>query len=568
MSSVPPDDHEDKDDDTRIELLRSMKVPEIDRIISDLAQAKGTQGSGASAARVDMPANSSAAALRNEALMSPSARKAAALKVAMGESSQEDARRLDANHRFWSTQPVPAMSDQHSEDAAHAPVEPAKQLSEVSAEPYNLPDGFEWVSIDVSQDAELQETYELLSKNYVEDDDAMFRFAYPIDFLRWGLTPPHYHKDWHVGVRVTKTRKLVACITGVPATLDLYGRAVPICEINYLCVHKKLRSKRLAPMLIKEVTRRVNLRGIWQAAYTAGVVLPRPVASCRYYHRSIDPKKLIEIGFSRLDPRTTMQLTVRKAKLPSTPLSAGIRAMLPSDVPSAAIALNRYLAQTSSMRPIFTAEEVAHWLLPREGVIDCVVVPRKETRKRAREILEAAVQRIEAHRQESLKANPREAAGGTNSVGGDEAAAAEARQIVDWEKIIKAAVGEGAEDDEVVIVTDLVSFYHLPSIVIRNPKYTHLYAAYLYYYVADSIPLKQLLLDALIIARDKGIDVFNCLELLQNSEVFKDLQYIPGDGCLQYCAFCDESFAHGLLLTHFQPSFPFPQTSLTGAALK
>lgn len=53
-------------------------------------------------------------------------------------------------------------------------------------------------------------------------------------------------------------------------------------EINFLCVHKKLRSKRVAPVLIREITRRVNLRGIFQAVYTAGVVLPKPVATCRF----------------------------------------------------------------------------------------------------------------------------------------------------------------------------------------------------------------------------------------------------------------------------------------------
>lgn len=63
------------------------------------------------------------------------------------------------------------------------------------------------------------------------------------------------------------------------------ANTMPMVEINFLCVHKKLRTKRLAPVLIKEITRRVNLRGIWQAAYTAGVVIPRPVASCRYWHR-------------------------------------------------------------------------------------------------------------------------------------------------------------------------------------------------------------------------------------------------------------------------------------------
>jgi hypothetical protein len=53
-------------------------------------------------------------------------------------------------------------------------------------------------------------------------------------------------------------------------------------EINFLCVHKKLRAKRLAPVLIKEITRRVNLENVWQAAYTAGIVLPKPLATCRF----------------------------------------------------------------------------------------------------------------------------------------------------------------------------------------------------------------------------------------------------------------------------------------------
>jgi glycylpeptide N-tetradecanoyltransferase len=124
-----------------------------------------------------------------------------------------------------------------------------------------------------------------------------------------------------VGVRNAKTKKLVACITGVPAMITVYGAAMKMCEINFLCIHKKLRSKRLAPVLIKEVTRRVNLEGIFQAAYTAGVVIPKPVASCRYYHRSINPKKLIEVGFSRLAPRMTMTRTLRLYQLPDVSVS-------------------------------------------------------------------------------------------------------------------------------------------------------------------------------------------------------------------------------------------------------
>jgi glycylpeptide N-tetradecanoyltransferase len=58
-------------------------------------------------------------------------------------------------------------------------------------------------------------------------------------------------------------------------------------EINFLCVHKGLREHRLAPILIKEITRRVNLTNVWQAVYTAGVLLPRPIAKCRYFSHSL-----------------------------------------------------------------------------------------------------------------------------------------------------------------------------------------------------------------------------------------------------------------------------------------
>lgn len=57
---------------------------------------------------------------------------------------------------------------------------------------------------------------------------------------------------------------------------------IRMVEINFLCVHKKLRSKRVAPVLIREITRRVNQEGIFQAAFTAGVILPKPIATCRF----------------------------------------------------------------------------------------------------------------------------------------------------------------------------------------------------------------------------------------------------------------------------------------------
>ena len=79
----------------------------------------------------------------------------------------------------------------------------------------------------------------------------MCRFKYSQEFLQWALHPPGYFPEWHVGVRVTGSGKLVGFITGVPAVISMAGREVKVAEINFLCVHKKLRSKRLAPVLIK-----------------------------------------------------------------------------------------------------------------------------------------------------------------------------------------------------------------------------------------------------------------------------------------------------------------------------
>ena len=92
----------------------------------------------------------------------------------------------------------------------------------------------------------------------------MFRFDYSIDFLRWALLVPNRYKEWLVGVRVTKSSKLVGFISGVPVHMVLnQDNKIKMAEINFLCVHKKLRTNRLAPLLIKEVTRRINRRNIW-----------------------------------------------------------------------------------------------------------------------------------------------------------------------------------------------------------------------------------------------------------------------------------------------------------------
>ncbi|KAF5840192.1 Myristoyl-CoA:protein N-myristoyltransferase, N-terminal domain-containing protein [Dunaliella salina] len=201
----------------------------------------------------------------------------------------------------------------------------------------------------------------------------MFRFAYPANFLRWALSPPGFTTDWLVGVRASTNSKLVGFISAIPVDMVVNGKEIKMVEINFLCVHKKLRSKRLAPVLIKEITRRVNLHNIWQAAFTAGALLPRPIATCRYWHRSLSPKKLIDIGFSRLAPRMTMARTIKLYKLPDAPITPGIRPFESRDAPQVVELLNNYL-QRYRITQKFSLEDVLHWFTPRENVVDAYVV--------------------------------------------------------------------------------------------------------------------------------------------------------------------------------------------------
>lgn len=176
-----------------------------------------------------------------------------------------------------------------------------------------------------------------------------------------------------VGVRVEKNLKLVAFISGIPVRTIVEGEKMKMAEINFLCVHKKLRKFRMAPVLIKEVTRRINLRKIWQAVYTAGIVVPTPIGYARYYHRSINPKKLIEVNFSSLGPNQTISRLIKLYKLPEETTIVGLRPMVNKDVSKITKILSEYLSKFK-LHLHFTEEDVKHLFIPRDDVVYSYVI--------------------------------------------------------------------------------------------------------------------------------------------------------------------------------------------------
>jgi len=462
-------------------------------------------GSGSSAAAPAPDARAGGSRMQMESLMRS--------LVEANQVPPEDV----TDHAFWGSQPVPRMDDPDiGRDEPRGPIAPPEP-DKVPKEPLKLPSGFEWASINLNDDAELSELYALLNENYVEDSQAMFRFDYSREFIRWAMMPPGWKQVWHVGVRLaTSTRKLVAFIGATPADLVVFGDEIRGVEVNFLCVHKKLRSKRLAPVLIREVTRRCNVEGVWQAAYTAGIVIPKPVGRCQYWHRSLNPKKLIDVGFSQLNPRSTMSRQIKLLKLPAYPQLPGFRELHPADVPQCCRMLNEYLQVAAARGRAPRTHRVPHapWPLARAavqvlpavrrgGVCPLAAAPRGggilvrsggpglRGRHRYGELLQPALLH---HRQHQVPGAPRAP---------------------------PSALRPPAQPLQTRI----------------HPTPLHwqtLFAAYSYYMVPGKASVAALMNDAMIVAAKLRFDVYNALDVQENGPVFKELKFGIGDGKLAY----------------------------------
>lgn len=241
-------------------------------------------------------------------------------------------------------------------------------------------------------------------------------------------------------------------------------------------------------MLIKEVTRQCNLKGIFQAIYTGGVYLPTPVSVCRYYHRLLNVPKLVEVKFTGLRPGQTVARLVRLFKLPSSTRIPGLREMDAKDIPEVRVLWGQYMKRFGLV-PVATQDELAHMFLSGLG--------RGEVKNGRRE-----------------------------------------GQVV-WSYVV--------EDPETHKITDYFSFYNLPSTILNSPRHALLDAAYLFYYGSNVAlspgadedgrlkkRLNDLMQDALTVADQAKFDVFNAMTLMDNDLFIADQKFGQGDGMLNF----------------------------------
>ncbi|XP_037134325.1 glycylpeptide N-tetradecanoyltransferase 1-like [Syngnathus acus] len=271
-------------------------------------------------------------------------------------------------YKFWDTQPVPKLGEivishgEITEGEASAP-----------EEPYSLPGGFSWDTLDLSGPSAIRELCTLLNENYTEEDDNTVTSDFSEEYLRWVLQPPNWLAQWHCGIRVEANKKLVGFIGAVPAHVHVGDTEKRMAQIKFLCVHKKLRLKRMTPVLIRELARRVRRQGVCQAVYTASVVLPTPLSSSGLCHRPVNFRKLTELQYPGIPGDVPLQRALKFYRLPENTKTPGLRPMTKDDVERMHELLRTNLSKFH-LRASWSLEEVSHWFLPREGVVDTYVV--------------------------------------------------------------------------------------------------------------------------------------------------------------------------------------------------
>ncbi|KAG0484694.1 hypothetical protein HPP92_008586 [Vanilla planifolia] len=278
-------------------------------------------------------------------------------------------------HFFWEKQPVMQFDDIETDE--QGPIMAPIPSSEVQQVPYNLPAIFEWATIDIEEDVSFSGLHRFLDENYQEASS--FIYTYSKDFLRWVLGTPGNTKSLHVGVSTKKAKKLVCFISGVPAFVRIQEELLRVSIVNILCVHKKLRSKRFVPVLVKELARRAQLEGIWQGIYATTHFCPTPFCISKWSDRALNPVKLFNLGLLYVRQTITLDQVESLCKVPTETTIRGLRKMESHDVDKVTLLLQAHLKRFL-FAPEVDRHFVEHFVAPKEGLVQTYVVENPETK--------------------------------------------------------------------------------------------------------------------------------------------------------------------------------------------
>jgi len=226
----------------------------------------------------------------------------------------------------------------------------------------------------------------LLREHYVEMDN--FRFCLHDDFINWAIETPVCDPDLLLGIAKAsggESEDSQRCLVGVAMAVPLWLHREEIAAtcgkpnsamLDFVCIAKKFRGRRLCPFLYTEIARRCHGRGIHHILCTSGDNLKFPVASSRYHHllNAEQLQKLVDVGFTS-QPRNIQRTKERLRIKPENVAPIPLRLMEESDVTALREAYNVSVTERYKLGLLFASDqEFSHALMPRRNIIETLVV--------------------------------------------------------------------------------------------------------------------------------------------------------------------------------------------------
>jgi glycylpeptide N-tetradecanoyltransferase len=110
-----------------------------------------------------------------------------------------------------------------------------------------LPNEFKWTTFTINTDV-----YYFILKNYIHDE------KYTFERLKWILNPPMITNKFNIMITLNNdTDNIIGTIVGKIINIFIYNEVKKCVYVDFLCIHKLYRNKRLAPLLISKIIEKV-----------------------------------------------------------------------------------------------------------------------------------------------------------------------------------------------------------------------------------------------------------------------------------------------------------------------
>lgn len=152
-----------------------------------------------------------------------------------------------------------------------------------------LPEGFEWHKYNIGDKEDLKQITQLIQGRYI--GDGSFKLFYNSEFLEWCL-----NKSACWGIRIIKNKNPVGFISANTITLCISGEIIKCLEIDFLCIHPKLRHKKMTNVLVLKIQKEIS--DIKIAFFTGAEKHLGYICEKQIYHFPINYKKLLNLGFT------------------------------------------------------------------------------------------------------------------------------------------------------------------------------------------------------------------------------------------------------------------------------